>query len=234
MTIELYPTSHSTCSQKVRLIWLRKACPNVTKIRCVARRRSSTNLNNSLQTISSVKSNGVVPAWFTTDGPSIRIVSPCSNIVKEIIPETSLVPDDSIGRAKMRRLDAIMTLTRLPYGRGLRVPTCGEHHCTNALIAKTRRTPISRKSCRPACRLSQSRLWDQTDRHKSGVWHGRNRIFGVVSNKSRQTTERIDKSCWRRSRRTLDRCGISILLMRRNSRIDAPSDRSHGRLEDDG
>src|SRR3954447_3579454 len=118
MTIELYHTSHSTCSQKVRLTLAEKGLPERNKDWV----EHDVDLNKFEQLTPEylrLNPNGVVPT-LVHDGQPLIESSALLEYLDEIIPEPSLVPADRIGRAKMRAwmryIDEVPTVA-------VRVPT---------------------------------------------------------------------------------------------------------------
>jgi glutathione S-transferase len=118
MTIELYHTSHSTCSQKVRLALAEKGLPERNKDWI----EHDVDLNKFQQLTPEylkLNPNGVVPT-LVHDGQPLIESSALLEYLNEIIPEPSLVPADHIGRAKMRAwmryIDEVPTVA-------VRVPT---------------------------------------------------------------------------------------------------------------
>jgi glutathione S-transferase len=118
MTIELYHTSHSTCSQKVRLALAEKGLPERNKDWI----EHDVDLNKFEQLTPAylkLNPNGVVPT-LVHDGQPLIESSALLEYLDEIIPEPSLVPADHIGRAKMRAwmryIDEVPTVA-------VRVPT---------------------------------------------------------------------------------------------------------------
>jgi glutathione S-transferase len=100
MAIELYHTSHSTCSQKVRLTLAEKGLPERNKDWI----EHDVDLNKFQQLSPEyikINPNGVVPT-LVHDGKPLIESSAILEYLDEVIPEPSLVPADSIGRAKMR------------------------------------------------------------------------------------------------------------------------------------
>lgn len=118
MTIELYHTSHSTCSQKVRLALAEKGLPERNKDWI----EHDVDLNKFEQLTPEylkLNPNGVVPT-LVHDGQPLIESSALLEYLDEIIPEPSLVPAGRIGRAKMhawmRYIDEVPTVA-------VRVPT---------------------------------------------------------------------------------------------------------------
>ncbi len=118
MTIELYHTSHSTCSQKVRLTLAEKGLPDRNKDWI----EHDINLNTFQQLSADylkINPNGVVPT-LVHDGTVLIESSAILEYLDEIIPDPSLMPANCIGRAKtrawMRYIDEVPTTA-------VRVPT---------------------------------------------------------------------------------------------------------------
>ena len=118
MPIELYHTSHSTCSQKVRLTLAEKGLPERNKDWI----EHDVDLNKFQQLTPeylAINPNGVVPT-MVHDGQPLIESSALLEYLDEVIPDPSLVPADSIGRAKMRAwmryIDEVPTIA-------VRVPT---------------------------------------------------------------------------------------------------------------
>ena len=94
MIIELYHTSHSTCSQKVRLTLAEKGMPERNKDWI----EHDVDLNKFQQLTPEylkLNPNGVVPT-LVHDGQPLIESSALLEYLEEIIPEPSLAPADRI------------------------------------------------------------------------------------------------------------------------------------------
>ncbi|TCT02943.1 glutathione S-transferase family protein [Aquabacter spiritensis] len=118
MTIELYHTSHSTCSQKVRLTLAEKGLPE----RNVDWTEHDVDLNKFQQLTPEylkMNPNGVVPT-LVHDGVALYESSAILEYLDEVFPEPKMSPDTAVGRslmrAWMRYIDEVPTVA-------VRVPT---------------------------------------------------------------------------------------------------------------
>ena len=95
MTLELYNARQSTCSQKVRLVLHEKG------LDFVDHRLKLFSGDQVKEEYLKINPNGVVPALIH-DGSIIVESSVIVEYLDEVFPQVSLVPDDSVERARMR------------------------------------------------------------------------------------------------------------------------------------
>lgn len=125
MTIELYHTAHSTCSQKVRITLAEKGFPN----RGADWVEHEVDLGKFQQLepdYLKLNPNGVVPT-FVHDGKVMIESSAILEYLDEAFPEPPLAPPDPAGRAKMRAwmryIDEVPTVAvRVPSFANLFAP----------------------------------------------------------------------------------------------------------------
>jgi glutathione S-transferase len=100
MTIELYHTSHSTCSQKVRLTLAEKGLPE--RGRDWVEHDVDLNTFQQLQpAYLKLNPNGVVPT-IVHDGVALYESSAILEYLDEVFPEPAMSPADPVGRCRMR------------------------------------------------------------------------------------------------------------------------------------
>jgi glutathione S-transferase len=125
MTIELYHTAHSTCSQKVRITLAEKGMPT----RGEDWIEHEVNLGKFEQLepeYLKLNPNGVVPT-FVHDGAVLIESSAILEYLEETFPEPPLAPADAVGRARMRAgmryIDEVPTVAvRVPTFANLLAP----------------------------------------------------------------------------------------------------------------
>ena len=100
MSVELYHTHHSTCSQKVRICLAEKKMPHPNKD-WVAHEVDLGNFEHLTPEYLKINPNGVVPA-FAHDGTVIIESSAIVEYIDEVFPGPKMTPQDAVGRAKMR------------------------------------------------------------------------------------------------------------------------------------
>jgi len=100
MTIELYHTAHSTCSQKVRMCLAEKGMPHPDKD-WTAHEIDLGKFDHLTPEYLKINPNGVVPA-FVHDGVVLIESSAIVEYLDEVFVEPKLTPEDPVGRAKMR------------------------------------------------------------------------------------------------------------------------------------
>src|SRR5882724_688323 len=180
MTIELYHTSHSTCSQKVRLTLAEKGLPERNKDWI----EHDVDLNKFQQLTPEylkLNPNGVVPT-LVHDGQPLIESSALLEYLEEIIPEPSLVPADNVGRAKMRAwmryIDEVPTVAvRVPSFANVIAPM---------RFAKTTDTDFSKHAERLPLRKQFYQRMTQKGFGKEEIEYA---LFQI-----RQTCERIEKA----------------------------------------
>ena len=100
MTIELYHTRHSTCSQKVRLTLAEKGLPERGKD-WTEHEVDLGKFEHLTPEYLALNPNGVVPT-FIHDSEIVLESSAIVEYLDEIVPEPALSPPDALGRAHMR------------------------------------------------------------------------------------------------------------------------------------
>lgn len=95
MTLELYHSAHSTCSQKVRLCLAEKG------LDWVAHELHFATRDHLQPDYLKLNPNGVVPT-LVHDGVPIIESSAVIEYLDDVFPEPSLTPSDALGKAKMR------------------------------------------------------------------------------------------------------------------------------------
>ncbi len=180
MTIELYHTAHSTCSQKVRLTLAEKGLPERNKDWI----EHDVDLNKFEQLTPEylkLNPNGVVPT-LVHDGQPLIESSVLLEYLDEIIPEPSLVPAGSIGRARMRAwmryIDEVPTVA-------VRVPTFA-NIIAPMRFAKTTDADFSKHADRLPLRKQFYQRMSQKGFGKDEIEYS---LFQI-----RQTCERIEKA----------------------------------------
>ena len=100
MTIELYHTHHSTCSQKVRICLAEKGLPDADKD-WIAHEVDLGKFEHLTPEYLKINPNGVVPA-LVHDGVVLIESSAIVEYLDEVFPDPPLSPADPVGRARMR------------------------------------------------------------------------------------------------------------------------------------
>ena len=100
MTIELYQSHHSTCSQKVRITLAEKGLPEKDKD-WVAHEIDLGKFEHLTPAYLKINPNGVVPT-MVDDGAVLIESSAIVEYLDETIPENPLSPEDPVARAGMR------------------------------------------------------------------------------------------------------------------------------------
>lgn len=117
MTMELYHTSHSTCSQKVRLTLAEKGLPERGKD-WIEHEVELGKFEHLEPEYLKMNPNGVVPT-FIHDGQTTTESSAIMEYLEEILPNPPLLPTDAVerscARAWMRYIDEVPTVAvRVP------------------------------------------------------------------------------------------------------------------------
>lgn len=125
MTIELYHTAHSTCSQKVRLAFAEKGKPERGKD-WVEHEVDLGQFQQLTPEYLKLNPNGVVPT-FVHDGKVMIESSAILEYLEEVFPDPPLAPADPVGRAHMRAwmryIDEVPTVAvRVPSFANLFAP----------------------------------------------------------------------------------------------------------------
>jgi glutathione S-transferase len=125
MTIELYHTAHSTCSQKVRLTLAEKGLPERGKD-WIEHEVDLGKFQHLEPAYLKLNPNGVVPT-FVHDGQVMIESSAIMEYIDEAFPEPPLLPKDRVQRAKarawMRYIDEVPTVAvRVPSFANLFAP----------------------------------------------------------------------------------------------------------------
>ena len=116
MTIELYHTAHSTCSQKVRLTLAEKGL--VRGKDWIEHEIDLGKFQQLEPEYLKLNPNGVVPT-FVHDGNVLIESSAILEYLDEVFPNPPMMPPDAVGRAKarawMRYVDEVPTVAvRVP------------------------------------------------------------------------------------------------------------------------
>lgn len=124
MTMELYQTAHSTCSQKVRITLAEKGL--VRGKDWIEREVDLGKFQQLDPEYLKLNPNGVVPT-FVHDGNVLIESSAILEYLDEILPQPGLLPPDPVGRAKarawMRYIDEVPTVAvRVPSFANLFAP----------------------------------------------------------------------------------------------------------------
>lgn len=180
MTVELYHTSHSTCSQKVRITLAEKGMPK----RGEDWIEHEVDLGKYQQLepgYLKLNPNGVVPT-FVHDGEVLIESSAILEYLEEAFPEPPLTPADAVGRARMRAwmryIDEVPTVAvRVPSFANLLAPMRFSKTSDEDFRQHTERLPLRKQFYQ---RMTQKGFG------KSDLEHAAGQI--------RQTAERIDKA----------------------------------------
>ena len=124
MTIELYQTAHSTCSQKVRITLAEKGL--VRGKDWIEREVDLGKFQQLDPEYLKLNPNGVVPT-FVHDGNVLIESSAILEYLDEVFPKPAMLPPDAVGRAKarawMRYIDEVPTVAvRVPSFANLFAP----------------------------------------------------------------------------------------------------------------
>ena len=125
MTIELYHTAHSTCSQKVRLTLAEKGLGTRGKD-WIEHEVDLGKFEQLTPSYLKLNPNGVVPT-FVHDGQVMIESSAIMEYLEEAFPEPALLPRDKVARARarawMRYIDEVPTVAvRVPSFANLFAP----------------------------------------------------------------------------------------------------------------
>jgi glutathione S-transferase len=125
MTIELYQTAHSTCSQKVRIVLAEKGMGERGKD-WIEHEVDLGNYQQLEPAYLKLNPNGVVPT-FVHDGQVMIESSAILEYLEEAFLDPPLAPADAVGRARMRAwmryIDEVPTVAvRVPSFANLLAP----------------------------------------------------------------------------------------------------------------
>jgi len=212
MTIELYHTAHSTCSQKVRLTLAEKGLPERGKD-WVEHEVDLGKFQQLEPAYLEMNPNGVVPT-FKHDGEVIIESSAIMEYLEEAIPEPALLPKDLVARARarawMRYLDEVPTVAvRVPSFANLFAPMRFTGKSDQEFSAHADRLPLRKQFYQ---RMTQKGFG------KADIENACGQI--------RQTCERIDKA--------IADNGGPWILGQQYTLIDAQATPSIDRMEDMG
>lgn len=148
MTIELYHTAHSTCSQKVRIVLAEKGMP----MRGEDWVEHEVDLGKFQQLepdYLKLNPNGVVPT-LVHDGQVIIESSAILEYLEETFPAPSLSPADAVGRARMRAwmryIDEVPTVAvRVPTFANLVAPMRFNNTSDEDFRKHTERLPLRKQ-----------------------------------------------------------------------------------------
>lgn len=180
MTIELYQTAGSTCSQKVRLTLAEKGFPERGKDWV----EHEVNLGKNEQLdpeYMKLNPNGVIPT-LVDDGQAIYESSAIMEYLDDVYPEPSLMPKDPVLRARarawMRYIDEVPTsAVRVPSFANLIAPMRYAEQSDEEFSAHADRLPLRKQFYK---RMTQQGF-------------GKEEINSACD-QIRQTCERIEKS----------------------------------------
>jgi glutathione S-transferase len=180
MTVELYHTAHSTCSQKVRLALAEKGMPERGKD-WVEREVDLGKFQHLAPEYLKLNPNGVVPT-FVHDGRVMIESSAILEYLEEAFPQPALAPADAVGRARMRAwmryVDEVPTVAvRVPSFANLFAPMRFSKQSDADFAAHAERLPLRKQFYQ---RMTQKGFG------KSEMEYARSQI--------RQTCERIEKA----------------------------------------
>jgi len=148
MTIELYHTAHSTCSQKVRLTLAEKGLPERGKD-WIEREVNLSKFEQLEPEYLKLNPNGVVPT-FVHDGNVLIESSAIIEYLDEVIADPPLLPKDAVGRARarawMRYIDEVPTVAvRVPSFANLFAPMRFTNKSDEEFAAHADRLPIRKQ-----------------------------------------------------------------------------------------
>lgn len=180
MTIELYQTAHSTCSQKVRLALAEKGLPLRGKD-WIEREVDLGKFQHLEPGYLKLNPNGVVPT-MVHDGEVLIESSAILEYLEDAFPDPPLAPGDPVGRARMRAwmryIDEVPTVAvRVPSFANLFAPMRFARGSDEDFSKHTERLPLRKGFYK---RMT-----------KDGF--GKDDI-GYALGQIRQTCERIDKA----------------------------------------
>jgi glutathione S-transferase len=180
MTIELYHTAHSTCSQKVRITLAEKGMP--TRGRDWIEHEVNLGKFEQLEPdYLKLNPNGVVPT-FVHDGAVLIESSAILEYLDEAFPEPPLAPADAVGRARMRAwmryIDEVPTVAvRVPTFTNILVPMRFADKSDEDFRTHTERLPLRKQFYQ---RMTQKGFGEADLNH--------------ALDQIRQTAERIEKA----------------------------------------
>jgi glutathione S-transferase len=212
MTMELYHTSHSTCSQKVRLVLAEKGFPERGKD-WIEHEVDLGKYEHLEPDYLKLNPNGVVPT-FVHDGQVLYESSAIMEYLEEAFPDPHLLPTQLVERGKarawMRYIDEVPTVAvRVPSFANLFAPM---------RYSKTSNTDFSAHADRLPLRKQFYQRMTQKGFGKADIEYACGQI--------RQTCERIEKA--------ITDTGGPWILGQQYSLIDAQVTPSIDRMEDLG
>ena len=212
MTIELYHTAHSTCSQKVRIALAEKGMPERGKD-WIEHEVDLGKFQQLEPGYLKLNPNGVVPT-FVHDGEVLIESSAILEYLEEAFPDPPLAPPDPVGRAHMRAwmhyIDEVPTLAvRVPSFANLFAPMRFTNTSDGDFKKHTERLPLRKQFYQ---RMTQKGFG------KADIDHALDQI--------RQTCQRIDKA--------MDDAGGPWIMGRQYTLVDAQVTPSIDRMEDMG
>lgn len=180
MTMELYHTAHSTCSQKVRMTLAEKGLPERGKD-WVEHDVDLGKFQQLTPEYLRLNPNGVVPT-FVHDGQVMIESSAILEYLDEVVPEPPLMPSEPVERARlrawMRYVDEVPTVAvRVPSFANLFAPMRFSKTSDADFAAHTERLPLRKQFYK---RMSQKGFG------KDEIEYAQFQI--------RQTCERIEKA----------------------------------------
>ena len=212
MTIELYHTAHSTCSQKVRLTLAEKGMPERGKD-WIEHEVDLGKFQQLEPEYLKLNPNGVVPT-LVHDGQVLIESTAILEYLEEVFPDPPLAPPDAVGRARMRAwmhyVDEVPTVAvRVPSFANLFAPMRFTKTSDADFKTHTERLPLRKQFYQ---RMTQ-KGFGQAD-----IDHALDQI--------RQTCERIE--------RTMDETGGPWIMGKQYTLVDAQVTPSIDRMEDMG
>ena len=212
MSIELYQTAGSTCSQKIRLTLAEKGFPERNKdwIEHEVNLGKNEHLDPEYMKLNP---NGVIPTLIH-DGFAMYESSAIMEYLDEVFPEPTMMPKDVVLRARarawMRYIDEVPTAAvRVPSFANLFAPMRFAEKSDDEFAAHADRLPLRKQFYK---RMTQKGFGKEDIDHACG--------------QIRQTCERIEKS--------LDELGGPWILGGQFTLVDAQVTPSIDRMDDLG
>jgi glutathione S-transferase len=180
VTIELYQSHHSTCSQKVRITLAEKGLPEKDKD-WIAHEINLGKFEHLTPEYLKINPNGVVPTMIH-DGAVLIESSAIVEYLDEIIPENPLTPEDPVARAGMRAwmryIEEVPTVAvRVPTFANLLAPARYLKYSDDEFASHADRLPLRKRFYQ---RMTQKGFGE------ADVNYAKEQI--------RQTCERIDRA----------------------------------------
>jgi glutathione S-transferase len=212
MTVELYHTAHSTCSQKVRIVLAEKGMAERGKD-WIEHEVDLGKFQQLQPEYLKLNPNGVVPT-FVHDGQVMIESTAILEYLEEVFPDPPLAPPDPVGRARMRAwmhyIDEVPTIAvRVPSFANLFAPMRFTNTSDEDLKKHTERLPLRKQFY---LRMTQKGFG------KADIDHALDQI--------RQTCQRIDKA--------MDDTGGPWIMGRQYTLVDAQVTPLIDRMEDMG